>query len=433
MNKVKRLLFVLPILTFLFGCKKKTYNDTSKNSDKTTKTVVTTKNNGKTNNTTTTSIKTTKKNNNGKCHYEFVDYDGTVLLQNDVTKGTTISESIIPKPNRANEGEYFYYFTGWDKEVNRTINSDVTYTAQYEKLLIPYTISGNKAYFGYYPQTYVSDESITTSLNTTAKLPQTNDNWISYNYYSDNSKSDYMWYIDLDTNSDGRYDYRGVYFTDYRPYKTTYQNVEGYSRIDDNGYLAETVYWFKYEIIEWDILKTNDGSKLLLANLVLDSQEFYPDHNNIPFKHNGAEGYVNTYKLSEIRKWLNDNFYNTAFNSTEQKIILLSDFSTREYVQTGTKSSSCKDYIYLLSDIELENYISNPSSRTCSATDYAKIQGVSMDSNIALWGLRTPSNASQSSSNTAIQSQYVDFNGYMYNQGTDYTDIGVRPCLLIKA
>ena len=25
------------------------------------------------------------------------------------------------------------------------------------------------------------------------------------------------------------------------------------------------------------------------------------------------------------------------------------------------------------------------------------------------------------------------FNGYMYNQGTDYTDIGVRPCLLIKA
>ena len=82
------------------------------------------------------------------------------------------------------------------------------------------------------------------------------------------------------------------------------------------------------------ILKINDGSKLLLANLALDSQEFYPDHNNTPFKHNGAEGYVNTYKLSEIRKWLNDNFYNTAFNSTEQKIILLSDFSTREYVQS---------------------------------------------------------------------------------------------------
>ena len=417
MNKVKRLLFILPCLALLFGCKKKTDTNGTKVTD-----------------TNATNTKTdTKKNNDGNVHYAFVDYDGTVLLENDVNPGTTISASIIPNPNRANEGDYFYYFTGWDKTVNRTINEDVTYTAQYEKLRIPYTISGNTVYFGYYPQTYISDESITSSLNDTAKLPSTNTNWISYSYYEDNSKSNYMWYIDLDTNSDGRFDYRGVYLTEYRPNKTTNQATADYSSIDENGYLTETVYWFKYEKIEWNVLNTNDGSKLLLANLVLDSQEFYPDHNNVPFKHNGSEGYVNTYKLSEIRKWLNDNFYNAAFNSTEQKIILLSDFSTREHVQTGSKSSSCKDYIYLLSDAELENYIQTPNNRICSATDYAKIQGVAVHSNIALWGLRTPSNDTPSLSSTAIQSQYVDFTGNIYNVGTDYTDIGVRPCLLIKA
>ena len=416
MNNAKKILVVLPMLALLFGCKKKTYDKNLTNNESTKRVV-----------------STTKKNNSGLCHYEFIDYNGTILLANDVTKGTTISESIIPKPSREVEGEYFYYFTGWDKEVNRTINNDVTYTAQYEKLKIPYEINDNKVYFGSYPQTLVTDNALKTTLNTSAKLPSTNTNWISYNYYDDNSKSDYMWYIDIDTNNDSAYDYRGVYFTKYRPLKVTFQANEDESNIDENGFEKEEVYWFKYEIVEWNILKNSDGSMLLLSNLVLDSQEFYPDHNNVPFKHNSSEGYVNTYKLSEIRKWLNNEFYNTAFNNIDKKIMLLSDFSTREHVQTGTKSSSCKDYIYLLDDNEVSEYFPVDSNRVAKTSDYAKIQGVSVSDNDAVWGLRTPSSASPSLSSTAIMSQFVGFSGTIFDQYTDYTDIGVRPCLLVKA
>ncbi|MCR5307943.1 MAG: DUF6273 domain-containing protein, partial [bacterium] len=406
MNNAKRLLVILPMLALLFGCKKKTDDDKNLTTNKTTKKVVTTKKNNQTNNTT--AKKTTKKNIDGKVHYEFVDYDGTVLLANDVTKGTTISQSIIPNPSRSSEGNYFYYFTGWDKEVNRTINDDVTYKAQYEKLVIPYEVSGNKAYFGFYPQTLVTDESLKSTLNSSAKLPQTNTNWISYNYYEDNSKSDYMWYIDIDTNGDSRSDYRGVYFTKYRPKKVTNQATPGNSYVDDYDYVLDEVYWFKYEKVEWTILKNDSESMLMLADLVLDSRDFYPEHTNTPFSHNGAEGYVNTYKLSEVRKWLNNEFYNTIFNDTEQKIIELSDFTTREYTQSGSsKSSTSKDYVYLLSDSELNEYIPTATSRLTHTTDYAKVQGVEEN----VWCLRTPSSGSPSLSSTAISIQYVDYTG----------------------
>ena len=423
MNKTKRLLVILPFIALLFGCDKK-----AKNNSNTTKPVVTNTNNK------TNSKSSTKKNNNGLLHYEFVDYDGTILLENDVTKGTTLSTSIIPMPDRPVEGEYFYYFTGWSPSLNRTINSDVTYTAQYEKIKIPYEARSNKVYFGYYPQSQVTDDSIITNLNTLALTPSTNNEWVSYEYYSDNSTEDYMYFIDLDTNNDSRSDYRGVYFTNYRPKKTTYMANESNSNIDDYSYLKETIYWFKYEKIEWDILKNSDGSMLLMSNLVLDSKEFYPDHNNAPFEHGGSEGYVNSYKLSEIRRWLNIEFYNIAFNITEKKVMNLSSFSTREHTQSSSPvTSSCKDYVYLLSDEEINDFIQTPSNRITSATSYAKIQGISeATGNVNYW-LRTPSDGPNTLSSTAISSQYVSTDGNIYYMGTDYTDVGVRPCILVKA
>ena len=440
MNKSKRLLVIIPFLALLFGCKKKQVTDNTKIINKTTnnKTVITTKKSGNiTNNITTKSnVTTKKKNTSGKCHYAFVDYDGTVLLENDVTTGTTISEGIIPKPNRSNEGEYFYYFTGWDKEVNRKITDDVTYTAQYEKLLIPYEKNETYVYFGYYPQKQEIDSTTISTLNSTAKLPSTNTNWVCYNYYDDNNNTgEYMWYIDIDTNNDSRYDYRGIYFTEFRPYKTSLQASESNSYVDNNGfYEKEVIYWFKYEKIEWRYINDSANGKMyLLADFVLDSQEFYPDHNNIPFKHNGAEGYVNEYRLSEIRKWLNNEFYNTAFNETEQKIIMQSDLSTRKHSQSGSYSSSSKDYIYLLADNEVDKWFSNEVSRITSSTDYAKAQGVTNSSNKTIWGLRTPSSANASYSSTAISIQYIDENGNIVDVTTDNSSVGIRPCLVVKA
>ena len=423
MKKIGKILLSLSMITLLFGCKKKTYKDnTTKKNDKT---------NVVTNNTTTKTNNTTKKNDSKNYHFVFANYDGTVLYEGDMTKGWTVANSLIPKPSRANEGNYFYNFTGWSSTVNSVTDRDVTYTAQYEKLTIPYEVSGNKIYFGYYPQTLEDDDSKIASLNDTAKLPSTNNNWISYNYYNDNLQSDYMWYIDLDTNSDGRFDYRGVYFTNYRPYNITKVAGESLSNIDEYHYTTENVYWFKYEKIEWDVLSNTDGSRFIVANLALDAQEFCPGHDSIPMAHNGSTDYYNAYKYSEIKKWLNNEFYNTAFNDTEKKIIALSNVKTRRFVKEGSSDSYCDNNVFLLSDTEVEEYL---STKTCKTTDYARIQGIASDANgYANWGLRTPSTGSPSYSNTAIQTQYVNTEGNIYFAYTEDSEIGIRPCLILKS
>ena len=60
-----------------------------------------------------------------------------------------------------------------------------------------------------------------------------------------------MYYIDIDIDNDDSYDYRGVYFTRYRPLSTESPS-ESIQPL--NGYEIETTYWFKYEPIEWDVL-----------------------------------------------------------------------------------------------------------------------------------------------------------------------------------
>ena len=82
---------------------------------------------------------------------------------------------------------------------------------------------GEKITFGSYPQTKVTEASLTATLNTKAGTLPTSDNsqaWTSYGYYQNGSNSeDYMWYIDVE---DGGEKYRGGYFTQYRPTDTDF-------------------------------------------------------------------------------------------------------------------------------------------------------------------------------------------------------------------
>jgi len=58
----------------------------------------------------------------------------------------------------------------------------------------------------------------------------------------------------------------------------------------------------------------------LVYNKILDSQDF--DYTSKSKTIDGKIIEINNYEYSRIRSWLNDTFYNTAFNELEQKIIL---------------------------------------------------------------------------------------------------------------
>ncbi len=61
---------------------------------------------------------------------KFLNYDGTVISTQTVVEGKLPKEP-TETPVRANDGEYRYEFSGWDKEVKKA-TKNVSYTAEFE-------------------------------------------------------------------------------------------------------------------------------------------------------------------------------------------------------------------------------------------------------------------------------------------------------------
>ena len=190
-------------------------------------------------------------------------------------------------------------------------------------MLNHYTHTLIRLYFGTYPQTLETSYNTIKKINSKAAILPTEEgsNWKDYGYYVNGNKEGYMYYIDIDLDQDNEIDYRGVYFTDYRSTNTLDDSTNSYQY--DNEYLTNSIYWFKYEKIKWNILTTTDSKAMLICDLVIDSQNYY---NNSDTRIESIEStdktiYANDYKESDIRKWLNDTFYNTAFDSYEKQII----------------------------------------------------------------------------------------------------------------
>ena len=296
-----------------------------------------------------------------------------------------------------------------------------------------YTIYGTTLYFGSYPQSEVTDSSLKSALSSKYGTLPTSSNfngWTDYEYYADGSKQSYMWYKDISYGDDK---YRAVYFTSYRPYYGGYSSSAGNSYQDDNGYSLSTVYYFKYEPIEWTIL-SNDGKEVfVVANIALDSQSYDYDGS-----------YNNNYANSTISAWLNDIFYNTAFSDDEQRLIKTTTvdngvastgYSTNQYACENTN-----DKIFLLSYKEVTNssygfssaYNNYDTARQKKSTDYAKVQGCWKSTSSSYlgncyWWLRSPFFSNDSNA------RYVDDDGYVgYDDYVDYCYGGVVPAFHIN-
>ena len=324
-----------------------------------------------------------------------------------------------------------------------------------------YTREGDYIYFGSYPQTVVTDDRVKIGLTALAgDLPTAEDskNWTSYGYYIEGEVVDYMWYIDLAYNE---VKYRGVYFTSYRPDETHRLSKAANSQQDDNGYNVSTVYWFKYEPIKWRILSEANGEALILCEMIIDSRDYCnfdeETQQTVKYSHNGGNGYANNYALSDIRAWLNDTFYNTAFSALQKEYIKLTTvkndltsanpnsdptFETRDkYVSFLCEDT--EDHIFLLSFQEATNdaYGFNPDmdnvadpAREKIPTDYAKCQDVKVSKdtgcvgNGMFWWLRTP--AEYDAGGVA---RGVVFNGAAGGGiGVSNVHVGVVPALVIN-
>ena len=315
-----------------------------------------------------------------------------------------------------------------------------------------YSREGNYVYFGSYPQTKVSDEPLVNTLNAKAGELPTEENsylWNSYGYYVNGYVKDYMWYIDEEVDGSK---YRGVYFASYRPYSCGGSSNKNNTYQDDNGYFESTTYWFKYEGIKWRVLTESGNRAFLMCDIAIDSQQYY--HTADTRTVDDKKIYANNYAESEIRKWLNETFYNTAFNDLQKAIIRTTSvdnsarstnpFNNATYWNNGENEYACEntlDKVFLLSEYEVTNpnygfnnaLFTEDTRRGLKSSDYAKSQGCGQNTyensrykGNCGWGLRSPYYDLSSGMGS------VCFDGYYFGgSDVDGTGSGVVPALWI--
>lgn len=245
-----------------------------------------------------------------------------------------------------------------------------------------------------------------------------------------------MWYQDVSYTSEK---YRGVYFTSYRPNSCGSSTSTSDSYQYNNWYDTNTVYWFKWEPIEWKELSSSDDDKFLLTEKILDSQQYYHQasvktkRNRAPYDSTTeASVYDSNYKYSDIRGWLNTDFYNSAFSTNIQSSIKTTEVdNSASSAGDSSNDYACEntnDKVFLLSRKEATNSsygLSSLSDRIAYATDYAKCQGAYVygRDNLSDWWLRSPAGSSNA--------KVVEIDGDVYATN-DTCHYGIRPALHIS-
>lgn len=100
----------------------------------------------------------------------------------------------------------------------------------------------------------------------------------------------------------------------------------------------------------------------------------------------------NDYETSFVRQFLNKTIYNTAFNFLEKEIMNEVEVNNFEFSNKYVGNNTL-DKVWLLSYKDVFNtYFSLDSKRKKFSTDYAKCQGLAVDSSsgYSRWWLRSP-------------------------------------------
>ena len=166
--------------------------------------------------------------------------------------------------------------------------------------------------------------------------------------------------------------------------------------------------------IEWIVMKNEGNQVLLLSKYVLDVKPYNEEWEGV------------TWQTSDIRQWLNNEFYTTAFNKTEKAKIQTSLIKNEDNSEYGTSGGNdTEDKVFLLSEKEAETLFLNDEERIAKATEYAEKSGVYVnEEKAAWWWLRSPGD----DSDYAAEVNYV---GWVSRHGSyvDGNNDGVRPAL----
>jgi hypothetical protein len=221
-------------------------------------------------------------------------------------------------------------------------NTDTVAYAASESAL---KIEGNSAWIGEYPQTVCNDETTLTALSS------------------------------VSPSADGYYHYGGERYA--KCVAKIY--TEGGGKYSDGSTpVSDETKYFKVEPIKWIVLEKDENSYLILSEVILDAHAW---QTNITGNPNSADCKITVdvngtatelpaydWQYSEIREWLNGDFFDKAFNADAKKFV---DTMTTPADMT-TSDVESEDYVNLLCNAEFDKYVNSIKDK--GASDYAKAQ-----------------------------------------------------------
>ena len=173
--------------------------------------------------------------------------------------------------------------------------------------------------------------------------------------------------------------------------------------------------------IKWIVLDRVGDEALLLSRDVLD---YRTNHDE--------DGKSFTWETSDIREWLNTDFYNAAFSDKYKARIALHENETQDNPVYGTSGgNNTTDRCFLLSVEEVETYLPAEEKRIAEYTNAVQKRDFAdsdADDKAIGWMLRSPGNdPAVASGNQSFLDVESDGAFYYHTDGFHYS--GVRPAL----
>jgi hypothetical protein len=111
--------------------------------------------------------------------------------------------------------------------------------------------------------------------------------------------------------------------------------------------------------IKWRVLQISTRELFLLSEYILDCKRYHSAYVNI------------TWRDCDLRKWLNNEFYNAAFNAEEKKLI-----KTTHCINDGAGSPDTDDKVFLLGIAEVTSLTDTLGKdfRRAIGTEFAKVK-----------------------------------------------------------
>ena len=172
------------------------------------------------------------------------------------------------------------------------------------------------------------------------------------------------------------------------------------------------------EPIEWKVIAREGKKALLISKYALDCKKYNETRADV------------TWETCTLRKWLNGEFIDSAFNTTERSKIITTTINNPNNPQYGTNGgNSTSDKIFLLSISEAEKYFGASEKRKVEPTAYAVQRGAATTFvyGLCYWWLRSPGDSQNGASDVTSLGNF-NYRGL----SVDTCDGAVRPALWIN-